>query len=408
MKKFAQSALLVSILMMCAFNFNAMGQARRGASNESGNSASQVQNRASSSSVNNELKAAPTNQSQARRSSSSSAAASNASAGNKGQVQDYRGVQRSSNATTSTSAAINNAKKNNSSAVRSQGSSAGSAAAKKEASKVESNNQKASGQVSSQKANNQKAGEQKAGSQMANKGNGNNINANAGKGKGNEKNPIYNKPQASQYNKQMPESHKNWERPYLEIKHKPVAAYQVGEHNFGYRTDRLPFGAKDVVYNNKHYYYHNGVFYKKYWLGGYVVCRPPKGINFASASFNIALQVAILNNVIDAARQAKYAAKLSKAYYDINDRYGIRSLKDYEAVIHDNNATYYYQDGVFYTLIKGKYYVVEAPIGALVTELPYDYEEVYIEGETFYLVENTLYKVTVLDGALYFEVVCNL
>ena len=31
-----------------------------------------------------------------------------------------------------------------------------------------------------------------------------------------------------------------------------------------------------------------------------------------------------------------------------------------------------------------------------------------IDGKTYYQVENTLYKATVIDGALYFEVVCNL
>ena len=37
-----------------------------------------------------------------------------------------------------------------------------------------------------------------------------------------------------------------------------------------------------------------------------------------------------------------------------------------------------------------------------------DYDEIVLEGKTYYLVENTLYKATVLDGALYFEVVSNL
>ena len=69
---------------------------------------------------------------------------------------------------------------------------------------------------------------------------------------------------------------------------------------------------------------------------------------------------------------------------------------------------YYYQDGVFYILQNGQYYVIEAPIGALVTQIPADYDEIELNGRTYYQVENTIYKTTVIDGALYFEVVTNL
>ena len=48
----------------------------------------------------------------------------------------------------------------------------------------------------------------------------------------------------------------------------------------------------------------------------------------------------------------------------------------------------------------GHYYVIEPPIGALVTQLPEDYVEVEMGGETYYQVEDALYKVTVIDGAL--------
>lgn len=74
----------------------------------------------------------------------------------------------------------------------------------------------------------------------------------------------------------------------------------------------------------------------------------------------------------------------------------------------DDGITYYYQDGVFYQLYRGQYYVIEPPIGALVTEIPEDYDIVRAGDMTLYRVENTLYKVTVIDGALYFEVACNL
>ena len=71
----------------------------------------------------------------------------------------------------------------------------------------------------------------------------------------------------------------------------------------------------------------------------------------------------------------------------------------------DSTTTYYYQDGVFYTIASdGSYYVIVPPAGALVEELPYDYETVYINGSQYFKVDNTLYQYTILDGRPYFEV----
>ena len=71
----------------------------------------------------------------------------------------------------------------------------------------------------------------------------------------------------------------------------------------------------------------------------------------------------------------------------------------------DSTTTYYYQDGVFYTIASdGSYYVIVPPAGALVEELPYDYETVYINGNQYFKVDNTLYQYTILDGRPYFEV----
>lgn len=71
----------------------------------------------------------------------------------------------------------------------------------------------------------------------------------------------------------------------------------------------------------------------------------------------------------------------------------------------DASVNYYYQDGVFYTMAPdGSYYVIVPPAGALVEELPYDYETVYINGNEYFRVDNTLYQYTVMDGKPYFEV----
>ena len=72
----------------------------------------------------------------------------------------------------------------------------------------------------------------------------------------------------------------------------------------------------------------------------------------------------------------------------------------------DAATTYYYQDGVFYTMAPdGSYYVIVPPAGALVEQLPYDYETVYINGNQYFKVDNTLYQYTVLDGKPFFEVI---
>ena len=71
----------------------------------------------------------------------------------------------------------------------------------------------------------------------------------------------------------------------------------------------------------------------------------------------------------------------------------------------DAATTYYYQDGVFYTMAPdGSYYVIVPPAGALVEQLPYDYETVYINGNEYFKVDNTLYQYTIHDGKPYFEV----
>lgn len=68
----------------------------------------------------------------------------------------------------------------------------------------------------------------------------------------------------------------------------------------------------------------------------------------------------------------------------------------------------YYSDGVYYQRVNDQYNVIEAPVGALITQLPSDYQEVIIGGETYYKVDETLYRVTVYDGQSYFEVVTSI
>ena len=44
------------------------------------------------------------------------------------------------------------------------------------------------------------------------------------------------------------------------------------------------------------------------------------------------------------------------------------------------------------------------PAGALITELPDDYRIVTLGGDEYYAVDDTVYRTTVIDGSVYFEV----
>lgn len=73
-----------------------------------------------------------------------------------------------------------------------------------------------------------------------------------------------------------------------------------------------------------------------------------------------------------------------------------------------NRVQYFYDDGVFFYMNpRGEYEVVQAPLGALVESIPQDCELVRINGEDFYLVDFTLYKLVVVQGRPMFEVVDN-
>ena len=52
----------------------------------------------------------------------------------------------------------------------------------------------------------------------------------------------------------------------------------------------------------------------------------------------------------------------------------------------------------------GKYVTIVPPAGALVQELPDDYDTITLEGKEYYKVDDTVYKLTIIDGSPYFEV----
>ena len=223
--------------------------------------------------------------------------------------------------------------------------------------------------------------------------------------------PSNHKPAAVQYHNQPPRPREpQYTRPYLEPKHAPMPSHRYGDHYFGYRLNTLPRGYRTIRVGGLDYYYYDGIYYRPYLLGGYYVVRPPRGTAIASTMFNVALTAIAINTIRNEVERARRAAELSRIYSTANTGYVVRTSDDYynTNLATQLNQEYYYQDGVFYILQNGQYYVIEAPIGALVTQIPADYDEIELNGRTYYQVENTIYKTTVIDGALYFEVVTNL
>lgn len=208
-------------------------------------------------------------------------------------------------------------------------------------------------------------------------------------------------------------------------------------HCYGHRVRVLPSHALRHHWCGHVYYCYNDIWYRPYG-GYYVVCRPPFGTvlaaqvisdmawasvrisyyNTVSRTYDainannklIAEQNAVIeqnnrviaqnNALIAAQNQAiaqgqKYAAE---SYAKANELGLIQSFADAD-------ETYYYQDGVFYSMgANGQYMVIIPPAGALVENLPEDYDMVTLKGDEYYKVDDTIYKVTIKEGKPYFEV----
>ena len=202
-------------------------------------------------------------------------------------------------------------------------------------------------------------------------------------------------------------------------------------HYYGHRVRVLPSYAHRHVYHGVTYYCYNDIWYRPY-AGYYVVCRPPFGtvlaanliadMTWAAINFSyyntvaqtysqinennayIAQQNAVIaqNNATIAAQNAQIAAgqQQAQAAYALANELGL--IQSYAAA----GSTYYYQDGVFYAMdANGQYSVIVPPAGALVETLPEDYDLITLaDGNEYYLVDDTVYKVTIVEGKPYFEV----
>ena len=208
-----------------------------------------------------------------------------------------------------------------------------------------------------------------------------------------------------------------------------VRFWDGGHHYFGYRVSYLPARYVREVYWGVPYYILDGIYYR-YYGGHYYICRPPFGVFFDPVLDNLAYSVCrfsyyydvyntyrtinenaqtiasqnatiAANNATIAQQNAEIALnteRAAKAYQEAN-KLGL--VQGYA----DASVEYYYEDGVFFTKDKnGKYITIVPPAGALVQELPDDYETITIDGKEYYKVDDTVFQMTIIDGSPYFEV----
>lgn len=231
---------------------------------------------------------------------------------------------------------------------------------------------------------------------------------------------------------QKPDPHRVHPRD-RDFMHYSAPSYFWSGHNhcYGHRVRVLPTHVHRHTYFGVTYYCYNDIWYRPYG-GYYIVCRPPFGTSLAAnlvadmawaavrlsyyytvantySQINennqyIAEQNAIIaqNNAVIAQQNAQIAAGQQQAQvaYSLATQLGL--VQSYAAA----GSDYYYQDGVFYVMdANGQYKVIVPPAGALVETLPEDFDIVTLsDGNEYYKVDDTIYRVVVLEGKPYFEV----
>lgn len=199
-------------------------------------------------------------------------------------------------------------------------------------------------------------------------------------------------------------------------------------HCFGFRVEVLPPRYKVVRYFGIDYYIYNDVYYRPY-RGHYIVCRPPFGVTIARSVVDISFatvnfayysnvyrtfgaidannryidqqnRIIAQNNATIMAQNRAIAMNPNSALssYEIANRLGLVQSYAYA----DRN--YFYQDGVFYIVnAGGQYQVIVPPAGALVQNLPEDYDIITLGGVQYYRVDDTVYRLTLVSGSPYLE-----
>lgn len=209
----------------------------------------------------------------------------------------------------------------------------------------------------------------------------------------------------------------------------PGRFWHPAPHYYGYRINYLPPMYKRVRYWGVDYYFHDGIYYRPFG-SHFRICRPPFGVFIDVAVDNLVFakvrfayycnahriysaidannriideqnRIIAQNNATIAAQNRMFALNTSRANsaYSLADRLGLVQSYAYA------DQPYYYQDGVFYIVNpNGKYEVIVPPAGALVDELPDDYDVITLDGIEFYKVDDTVYRLTLVDGVPYLEV----
>lgn len=234
------------------------------------------------------------------------------------------------------------------------------------------------------------------------------------------------------------------QQPRVEPRHRPPVAYDAPGrfydvhkvHHYGNRIHRLPPRYRIIHHCGVPYYICDGIYYRRHG-SYYYVCRPPFGVHFDHIVSDIALsacaiafyfdrlneyqaisenaRIIISQNEAIAANNATLAAqnemiaknearaagnnRLADESYALASRMGL--VQSYASA----STEYFYDDGVFYVKTSdGQYQTIAPPAGALVNELPDDYEVFTFDNDEYYLVDDSVYRTVVIEGKVYFEV----
>ena len=169
----------------------------------------------------------------------------------------------------------------------------------------------------------------------------------------------------------------------------PARFSHHGRHHYGHYVTVLPPYYVHRVYHGRDYYYWNDVWYR-YYAGRYWVCRPPFGYVFTPLAD--AVLAAIVYNSLTAETEEVRTVEAKS----------LNLIRNYAAA----GTEYFYNDGVFFVRGEdGQYVVIVPPAGAMVDALPEDFEEFEFDGNTYYKVDDTVYRMTVSEeGKACFEV----
>lgn len=188
------------------------------------------------------------------------------------------------------------------------------------------------------------------------------------------------------------------DRDYIDFDRRPPHHFYDPHHDhcFGYRVRALPAGYWYRDWHGVRYYCHDDIYYRLV-DGCYVVCRPPFGTVIAAAA---------ASDIVWTALRMSYYNTMNSAYRQVNfdNAHQLALAMGLVQSYAEAGTDCFCQDGVFYRNINGQFYVIVPPAGALVESLPEDYDTFIFNGREYYQVDSTVYRVTVVAGRAYFEV----